>query len=295
MSIVVSRLEVQVARPIDALQHVPQERGDVVDVELRIVGLVDDQQVLGQRQLPLAEDRVGLRQQLLRPLRFGERPVALAADRQQQRMHAGRIDRVHAVHAGQHGGNHRPGQLVDQLAEDRVFLRRPADDRERPDRIVAMIDLLDAQHRESRAPGCSSPGDRRTALRAAACLGSTVPLMQKSASAWIGRPSPRRSMRMRRPPSAPANVSSVIPSGSGITAASVIAGGPPTKTFTRNGSPRANRRRVMHADAAMDLVVQADLAVRLVLAAGKLHAVHAQVRVPPARARGRPRCRPAAA
>ena len=80
--------------------------------------------------------------------RFGERPVALAADRQQQRMHAGRVDGVHADNARQHGGNHRPGQLVDELAEDRVFLRRPADDRERPDRAVAVIDVLDAQHRE---------------------------------------------------------------------------------------------------------------------------------------------------
>ena len=44
----------------------------------------------------------------------------------------------------------------------------------------------------------------------------------------------------------------------------------------------ANRRRVMHADRAMDLIVQADFAIRLVLAAGKLHAVHAEVRVPPA-------------
>ena len=102
-------------------------------------------------------------------------------------------------------------------------------------------------------------------------------------------------MRMRRPPSAPANVSSLIPSGSGITAASIIAGGPPTKTFTRNGLPALNRRRVMHADAAVDLIVQADFAVRLVLAAGKLHAVHAEVRAPPAGLRRRLRCRPAAA
>ena len=38
-------------------------------------------------------------------------------------------------------------------------------------------------------------------------------------------------------PSAPANVSSERPSGSGITAASVRAGGPPTKMFTRKGTP----------------------------------------------------------
>ena len=40
----------------------------------------------------------------------------------------------------------------------------------------------------------------------------------------------------------------------------------------------------MGGDAAMDLIVQADLAVRLVLAAGELHAVHPQVA--PLEARG---------
>ena len=36
---------------------------------------------------------------------------------------------------------------------------------------------------------------------------------------------------------------------------------------------------MVHADAAMDLIVQAHLAVRLVLAAGKLDAIHAQIAV----------------
>ena len=61
-------------------------------------------------------------------------------------------------------------------------------------------------------------------------------------------------------------------------AATVIAGGPPTKMLTGRGSPRASAACVVHADAAMDLVVQPDLAILLVRAAGKLHAVHAQVR-----------------
>ena len=169
--------------------------------------------------------------------RFGERPVAFAADREQQRVDAGGVDGVDADDAGQHGGNHRAGEFVDELAEDRVFLRRAADDGERPDRAVAVVDVFDSRARGSRARGCSSRGDRRTGLRGAACWGSTVPQMQKSVSAWIGRPSVRRSMRMRRPPSAPANLSSLMPSGSGITAASIIAGGPPTKMFTRNGLP----------------------------------------------------------
>ena len=91
-------------------------------------------------------------------------------------------------------------------------------------------------------------------------------------------------MRTRRPPSAPANVSSLIPSGSGITAASIIAGEPPTKMFTRNGLPALKCGRMVDADRTMDLIVQADLAIGLVLAAGKLDAVHAEVRVAPARA-----------
>ena len=33
-------------------------------------------------------------------------------------------------------------------AELRVLLRRPADDGERPDRPVAVVDALDVQHRE---------------------------------------------------------------------------------------------------------------------------------------------------
>ena len=44
---------------------------------------------------------------------------------------------------------------------------------------------------------------------------------------------------IRRPPRAPAKASSGRPSGKGMTAATVMAGGPPTKTLTRSGSPRA--------------------------------------------------------
>ena len=51
-----------------------------------------DQQILGQRQLPLAEDGVGLGQQFLRFALGGIGEVALAADGQQQRMDPGGID-----------------------------------------------------------------------------------------------------------------------------------------------------------------------------------------------------------
>lgn len=62
--------------------------------------------------------------------------------------------------------------------------------------------------------------------------------MQKSASAEIGSSPALRIILTLRPPRAPAKMSSLIPSGNGITAESVIAGEPPTKMLTRNGSPR---------------------------------------------------------
>ena len=68
-----------------------------------------------------------------------------------------------------------------------------------------------------------------------------------------------------------------LPSGMGITAATVIAGGPPTKTFTSSFLAAADGRRMVRPDAAVDLIVDPHLAVRLVLPAGNLHAIHAQV------------------
>ena len=116
--------------------------------------LGDDQQVLGQRHLALAQDGVGLGEQFLRLALGRVGHVALAADGQQQRMHAGGVDRVDGVDAGQHGGNDRAGQLVDQLAERRVLLRRTANGRERPDRVLAD----GTRHRPA------SPGSRASAV-----------------------------------------------------------------------------------------------------------------------------------
>ena len=54
-----------------------------------------------------------------------------------------------------------------------------------------------------------------------------------------------------------------------------------------------DRRRVMDANPAVDLVVKADLPVQLVLVAGKLHSVHPQIGAPD-RAGLDPRYRPGA-
>src|SRR5207253_1042413 len=83
---------------------------------------------LGQRQLPLTENRVGTREQFLRFAPLGVRNVALAAEGEQQRVDAGGIDCVDGVDARHHRRNDRAGEFVDDLAEAGVLLRRTADD-----------------------------------------------------------------------------------------------------------------------------------------------------------------------
>ena len=48
-------------------------------------------------------------------------------------------------------------------------------------------------------------------------------------------------------------------------------------TLTGSRSPRRSGRSMMDRNAAMNLVVQSDFAVAFVLAAGKLHAIHAKI------------------
>ena len=70
---------------------------------------------LASDSCPWPRIALALRQQLLRLAARRVGHVALAADRQQQRMHAGRVDRVDRVHAGDHGRDDRAGELVDEL------------------------------------------------------------------------------------------------------------------------------------------------------------------------------------
>ena len=109
--------------------------------------------------------------------------------------------------------------------------------------------------------------------------------MQKSASAGTGgQPAAKTasSAGQCRPPSAPANRSSAIPSGNGITAANVSAGRTADADVDLEAARPANRGGVVHADAAVDLVVQPDLAFRHIVIARKLDPVHAEVGSSPA-------------
>src|SRR5581483_12491629 len=65
-----------------------------------------------------------------------------------QRMHSGCIDGVNGVNTRHHAWNDGAGQLVNQIAEASIFLRRTADDREWPNRARTMIDALHTQHRK---------------------------------------------------------------------------------------------------------------------------------------------------
>ena len=141
-------MEVAVTPPVDAGEEPIEEGFDVVGVEPRSLEAVDDEKVFRQRQLPLAEDARGLREELGGAIGLPPRLVALAPHRQEERMDAGGIDGMDARHAGENGGNDRPGELVDEPTEHRVFLRRPPHDRDRPDRAGAVGDAIDAKHGE---------------------------------------------------------------------------------------------------------------------------------------------------
>ena len=58
------------------------------------------------------------------------------------------VDNVDRVQAGNDARDDGAGQLVDELAERRVLLRRPADHRERPDRPGPVVDRVHRHHRE---------------------------------------------------------------------------------------------------------------------------------------------------
>ena len=114
----------------------------------RVILLGDDQQILGPATTaPDPGWRLAQVSNLLRltcVIFVGH--ITLATDGQQQRMNAGRVDSMNRVHPGHDCGNQRPGQFVDNLAEPRVFLRRPAHDGEGPNGAGAMSHLLDAQY-----------------------------------------------------------------------------------------------------------------------------------------------------
>jgi len=79
-------------------------------------------------------------------LRIGD--IALAGDGQQQRMDPGGVHGVDLLDPGDHGGDQRAGQLVDERAEGGVLLGGTADGGKGEDGIPAVIDRLHLNDRE---------------------------------------------------------------------------------------------------------------------------------------------------
>ena len=212
-----------------------------------------------------------------------------------KRMDAGGIDGVDGVDAGHHGGDHRAGQLVDDRAEAGVLLRRPADDGERPDRVRAVIDGLDVQDGKvvrqavvaeviAERPFGQLPVGIDRADDAEVGLGG-------DGQAGLAR---RATMRTRRPPRAAGEGQLRQPFRQRHDGGEGHRRRPADEDVDPERHALAQRRRVMHADAAMDLVVQPDLAIGPdtgcpTAARGTCRGWSAA-----SRAGRRPRCRPAA-
>ena len=253
-----------------------EEGGDVVDVEAGVVLVGDDPEVFRQRELPLAEDRVGGGEDLLGAADGRVGDVAFAGDREEQRVDAGGIHGVDGPHPGDDARDDRPRQFVDQLAEGGVLLRRPSDRRERPDGPRAMVDAIDPEHREvvPEAVIAEVIAERTFGL---ATIGIDGPGEDEIGLGRHGEPAVGRDHRDPTPPSAPAKASSGSPSGKRHDGGDGHRGRPADEDVDPQRLSPADRRGVVHADPAMDLVVQADLAARLVVVARELDAVHPQV------------------
>ncbi len=185
---------------------------------------------------------------------------------------------MNARHAGEHGGNHRPGEFVDEPPEERIFLRRSPDHGHRPDRPLAMPHMIDPHHGKVVLP-------------------RVVPEMIAERSfrlrrAWMHRALDHE-IRIgvdRGPPLPPDHRNPVAGEHSGKRELREPFGqrhhrrdGQRRRTADEDRHPErlapGEGRCMVYADPAVNLVVEADFPIVLVGVARELHAIHAEVRV----------------
>ena len=185
---------------------------------------------------------------------------------------------MHALHAGQHGRNHGASEFVHEPAEKRVFLRWSTDDRHRPDRPVAVPDMRNTHHGKimparivaqmiAKRPFRFRGTSHHRAFNDEVCFGVD------------GRPVCAGNHR-----------NAMAGEHTGKCQLGKALG---QRHHCRDGKRRCathknrhleplsacHRRRMVHADAAVELVVQANLMIALVFVATQLHAVHAEIGV----------------
>src|SRR5690606_21338108 len=121
----------------------------------RVVLAGGDEQVFRERELVRAEHVVRDGEQLLRPAFGGVevRRVALAADREAERVHARGVDGADGVGSRDLVGGRGAGGLVDAGGEAGVRLRRPPGGGGGPDGVLPVVDAVHAQHREGVGEG----------------------------------------------------------------------------------------------------------------------------------------------
>ena len=223
---------------------------------------------------------LALRQDLLRAADGGVRDVPLAADRQQAAGGPRRRRR--------RGPRGRPGMTVGMIGPVSSWISSPnvvSSCGGRPTDVNGQIAPGGGRRARpaapgNRGPGCNSPGGRRTAPRACCACGSIVP-----ADHEIGlgghRQAAARAATIRDPTAAecPGEGQLGQPFGQRHHGGDRQRRRAADEDVHPQRLAPANRRRVVDADPSMDLVVQPDLAVRLVLVPRELDPVHPQVRL----------------
>ncbi len=255
-----------------------------MNIQPRLVRIINNQQILGQRQLPLAKQGIRLGEQLLGLGLFRIRCIALTADSQQQGVHACDIHGMNRLDSRDKVRDRRPGHFMDQGTESRVFLRRPANGSKRPDCSWSVIYMGDPHDREvmdqaviaKMVPkGTLRPclinkdmtAETEISLRRCQQTIWGLDHLQAMAAKQAGKRQLRHAFRQRHDRS------------------KAQAGRTADKNVDRQRLPLFQGRGMMNTDTAMNLVMQAGF-VAGILIAGNLHAVHSQVGASPAFASG---------
>ena len=191
-------------------------------------------------------------------------------------MDPGRLDRMNRPDARYLFGQDRADQLVDELGEHRVFLGWPAYDREMPDRVLAVIHMLHPHHWEvvsqavvaqviaegpfgQQALGLDETGEAEVGLGVDGELARTANHRDPTSPQHAGKHQFAHSFRQRHD------------GGHGHGRRSSH------EHVDHQFFAPADRRRMMGCNPTMNLIVQPDLAIHLILVAGQLDAIHAQV------------------
>lgn len=268
-------LEVQVGLGIETLQYVLEKVINMMQVQFWGIFLGRNNEVFGQRGLAEAQQRIRYGEQFLRlALAIGH--VPLTADGYEQRVHTCGIHRVHGVQAGNLGGHHRCGDLVDQIAKTRVLLRRAAHHRKRPDGILAVIDIVHLQYRKFVGQAIIPQMVPEWAF------GQGVGL-HRSGDDEVGEGGEEMALFIAGPAEAAAAEHAheeqfAEALGQRHHRAECVAGWPAHEDAHAQGLAFGDGLAVVHPYAPVDLVVHADLVVLLVAVAAELYAVHAHIR-----------------